>query len=171
MYDYLESKKRAIAHPYNNKESIRRGTIQRQEGLAGLFGLELWVPTGAPNPTRADFQNLLNGGTINADQLMAVIPAGLENTFEIGPRTQRGFKFEWGNWHVHGHEADAGAHAGHVGGAGWIVRIRDGNQWLLSQPLISDHPVGHVNYFAPTSWAAANGQFARAHSHIPLDVD
>ncbi len=152
-----------------NQESILRA-MQKMEGLADLFGLDQWVPAGIVAPTRNDFNNLLNAGRINANQLMALIPAGLDNTFEIGPRSQRGFKFVWGNWHVHGHEPDAGAQVGHIGGAGWVVRIREGNQWLLSQPMIGVFPMGHPDYVAPRNWAAANGQFAQAHSHIPLDV-
>ncbi|WP_273048951.1 hypothetical protein [Pseudoalteromonas sp.] len=173
MYVHVDKSKRNVLspsmHSSNKKQNTKRKPIQRMEGLAGLFGLDQWVPTGAPILTRADFQNLLHGGRIDADQLMGVIPAGLQNTFDIGPRTQRGFKFEWGDWHVHGHEADAGAQAGHVGGAGWVVRIRNGNQWLLSEPLVSVHPDDHLKYFEPRNWASANGQFAREHSHIPLD--
>ncbi|MGB0944642.1 MAG: hypothetical protein ACPGUE_19705 [Marinomonas sp.] len=146
----------------NSKES----PIQRL-GLTDLFGLDQWVPTGGA-PTRQDFKNLINAGRINADQLMSIIPAGLKNTFEIEPRSQRGFKFEWGNWHVHGHEPDVGAQAGHVGGAGWVVRIKDGNDWLLSQTLVSNFPVNHANYTAPRDWARANNATVRASSHIPL---
>ena len=128
-----------------------------------------WIPTGG-NPTRTDFENLLNGGAINANSLMKVIPAGLKNKFVPESRTTWGFKFEWGNWHVHGHEPDRGAVAGHAGGAGWVVRIRQNNDWLLANMQVSNFPLGHANYFAPRYWSRGRSAFVMRHSHIPLTL-
>jgi hypothetical protein len=136
-------------------------------GLADLFGKDQWVPTGGANPTRPHFEALRNGGQINADALLAVIPTGLSNTFEIESRTQRGFKFAWNSgeqdWLVWGHEADAGAAAGHAGAAGWTVRIREGNRFLMAQQVNPDVGV-------PYNWAVANTAAKVQASHIALVV-
>lgn len=157
-------------------------------GLASLFGLDLWVPLGVPRSTiatKSNFQTVVNlasgrcAAGPSAVNLMALIPHGTRNTFEIEPRSQRGFKFEWQDvngvqWHVHGHEPDAGAQLGHVGAGGWIVRInyRPANRafWLLSRPLISNFPASHPNYAPPANWSNSNSQVVMANSHIPLDL-
>lgn len=100
-------------------------------GLADLFGRGEWQPTGMIRDTahtKSQFQALLRAGHmvagVNYVELMSAIPYGLVDQFEIERRSQRGFKFEWEDaqgvaWHVHGHEPDAGALAGHAGGQGW----------------------------------------------------
>lgn len=140
-----------------------------KEGLADLFGADEWVPTGGA-PTAADFERLLNANSIDLNALLQTIPTGTPNTFQFEPRSQRGFKFEWPGWHIHGHEPDAGAQAGHVGGAGWIVRIQNTTtkEYLLSDTLISNFQPGHANYKPPTNWAKATTDTTRGRSHIPL---
>lgn len=147
--------------------------VRQHTGLPTLFGLDQWIPTGTPDPSRADFEALLQDGRIEANALMAVVPAGLDNLFEIEPRTQRGFKFEWKDtlgqrWHVHGHEPDTGAASGHVGAGQWVVRIQNGPEWLMSTPITSNFPPGHKNYQPPKVWSKARGEEAIARSHIPL---
>jgi hypothetical protein len=149
-------------------------------GLTALFGDDLWVPTGVNMLTvacRNAFLGLIAGGQINSNgtcaNILALIPANTPNTFEFEPRCQRGFKFVWNDlnnilWQVHGHEADAGAAFGHVGGAGWTCRIRSGQDYLMSVPWTSPFPTSHANYLAPTSWKSGNSNWVIQHSHIPL---
>lgn len=140
------------------------------EGLAELFGRSAWRGTAAAgsNPTKADFAGLRHAGRIKDDELLALIPSDAENQFAFEPRSQRGFKFEWNNWHVHGHEPDAGAAAGHVGAAGWVVRIQDRTDgtWLLANQWAPGGP----NPAAPTDWSRSRSHQVAALSHIPLDV-
>jgi hypothetical protein len=152
----------------------RSGLLQRnREGLADLFGQGEWsgtAPAGS-NPTRQQFEALRQGptGRIADAALLALVPQNVANSFEFEPRTQRGFKFVWGNWHVHGHEPDAGAAAGHAGAAGWVVRVQDraSREWLLAAPWQPQVPGQQP---APVDWSASrSGQVARL-SHIPLDV-
>jgi hypothetical protein len=144
-------------------------------GLYGLFGIDRWVSFGANTDIPAlknRFQTLLRGATINGADLLQAIPAGLTNTFAIEARTQRGFKFEWRDtagvgWH--GHEADAGAGAGHLGAAGWTRRVNCGKLWLLPTEQISAFPVGHANYAAPTHWKPINRNRI-GDTHVPLTL-
>jgi hypothetical protein len=124
-------------------------------------------PQGANNPTQANFEALRNAGRIAVNDLMAIIPAGADDEWESFPgRTQRGFKFAWRagavDWVVWGHEPDLGAAPGHAGAAGWTVRIRRGNQYLMDTTI--NPPVG-----AAYDWALGNTPAKIQHSHIPLD--
>ncbi len=79
----------------------------------------------------------------NTKTLLIRIPFGTPDTFEFEPRSQRGFKFDWTDasntaWHVHAHEPDQGAQAGHAGGLTWVVRIRKNQDWLLSARICRD---------------------------------
>jgi hypothetical protein len=153
----------------------RSTTVQRSIGLAELFGHDEWeagggrAPTGAIQntvATTAAFAGLRAGGSIDAALLVAQVPAGCQNDFEIESRTQRGFKYSWNDtngvaWLVWGHEPDAGAALGHVGGNQWSVRIRRGNQFLMSATI--NPPVG-VAY----DWAQANTPPRVQASHIRL---
>nr|WP_147395290.1 polymorphic toxin type 30 domain-containing protein [Azospirillum cavernae] len=140
--------------------------------MADMFGLNDWLPTGgARDHTRAEFEALRGaGGRIDWAQLSALIPANCTNLFQFEPRTQRGFKFEWsdptaGNWHVHGHEPDAGAAAGHAGAAGWVVRISHNGDWLLSTTYDMVVPgTGTV----PTDWSRSRSANVARLSHIPF---
>lgn len=141
-------------------------------GLPSLFGLDRWKPSGSPNPTRENFEALRDAhGRISTNRLMKLIPGGTPNSWTIESRTQRGFKYVWqdvnGAWHVHGHEPDTGAQAGHVGGNRWIVRISRNGEWLLPKPLKSNFPVGHNNYQPPTNWSNSRARNVAALSHIP----
>lgn len=163
----------ARSHDMRSARLTQGGTdavAQPFMGLADLFGRNDWVPTGGVPATAANFENLRHApnGTIWWSELRQLIPAGTPNTYEFGPRALRGFKFEWvepGNtrYHVHGHEPDLGAPVGGAGGAGWVVRIRRNNVWLLAQPWAPAHPAGQP----PMDWSAANG--AAALAHIPFD--
>ncbi|MBZ4420137.1 polymorphic toxin type 30 domain-containing protein [Myxococcus sp. RHSTA-1-4] len=163
----------ARAHGTGSAPRTRGGTAAVAQpfiGLADLFGGNDWVPTGGVPATAANFENLRHApnGTIWWSELRQLIPAGTPNTYEFGPRAPRGFKFEWvepgpTRYHVHGHEPDAGAPIGGAGGAGWVVRIRRNNVWLLAAPWAPAHPAG----MAPTDWSAAGG--AAALAHIPFD--
>jgi hypothetical protein len=142
------------------------------EGLADMFGADQWAGTGGVrNHTRNEFENLRVGNRISWVGLAGLIPATCANSFAFEPRSQRGFKFEWtdpdgGIWHVHGHEPDAGAAAGHVGGAGWVVRIKNGQDWLLSQTYTMVVP-GSPN--RNVDWSRSRGGAVAALSHIPFD--
>jgi hypothetical protein len=152
-----------------------RHPIQRMIGLAELFGQDEWNAGGTRAPagavaatlaTRTAFANLRAAGQIDAAALVGEVPVGCANTFEIEPRSQRGFKYQWNDtngtaWTVWGHEADAGAALGHVGGAGWTVRIRNGNHFLMAATI--NPPVG-----VPYDWATATTPIRIAASHIPL---
>lgn len=143
-------------------------------GLYFLFGHDRWVPSGTNTDTLAfknRFETLVAGGSINGDDLLKQIPAGLRNKFDIEARTQRGFKFEWKDtsnedWHIHGHEADAGAKSGHIGGKGWTCRISYGKYWLVPVMIISAFPSTHPNYQPPTMWTVNKKKMGD--THVPL---
>lgn len=150
------------------------------EGLADLFGMDLWQPTGLDRSTsdlKYRFQCLVVGGQIdghgNCNNILGLIPRDVLNTFEIEPRSQRGFKFVWKDtngvlWEVHGHEQDAGAAAHYVGAVGWTCRIKCGDYYLMSEEWRSDFPETHANYLPPTAWKKGRGNWIIAHSHIPI---
>ena len=151
-------------------------------GLKDLFGAGEWLGTynGPLLGTAAwqlAFQGLIQNGQIdgggNCQNLLNHIPVNIHNTFEFEPRSQRGFKFNWNDanlnhWQVHGHEADAGAQLGHVGAAGWTVRIQvrivNQNLFLMSEEWVAPP---HVN-LPSTHWKQANSNWTIQHSHIPL---
>jgi hypothetical protein len=146
-------------------------------GLYFLFGHDLWVPTGTNTDTSAfktRFETLVVGGSVNGDDLLRQIPAGLRNKFDIEARTQRGFKFEWQDtaheeWHIHGHEADAGAKSGHIGAKGWTCRVSygpRGKYMLIPIAIVSTFPPNHANYKPPTMWTANRNKVGD--SHLPL---
>lgn len=143
-------------------------------GLYFLFGHDRWVPSGTNTDTLAfkvRFETLVAGGSINGDELLKQIPAGLRNKFDIEARTQRGFKFEWKDtaneaWHIHGHEADAGAKSGHIGGKGWTCRISYGRYWLVPVMIVSKFPPTHTNYQPPTMWTKNKNMMGD--THVPL---
>ena len=148
-------------------------------GLTFLFGHDRWVPSGTNTDTPAfkiRFETLVAGGSIDGDALMKQIPSGLANKFEIEARTQRGFKFEWNDtagvpWHVHGHEPDAGAKAGHIGAARWICRISYNNKfWLVPAMIVSNFPDGHANFQPPTMWTPSKNKNKARDTHVPLDA-
>jgi hypothetical protein len=97
----------------------------------------------------------------------------LRNKFDIEARTQRGFKFEWNDtagvlWHMHGHEPDAGAKAGHIGAKGWTCRVSYDKYWLVPVVISSAFPPGHANFQPPTMWTANKKKVGD--THVPLTV-
>jgi hypothetical protein len=62
-------------------------------GLYFLFGHDRWVTAGSNTDTSAfktRFETLVTGGSMNGDDLLKQIPAGMRNKFDIEARTQRG---------------------------------------------------------------------------------
>src|SRR5690606_37916665 len=84
-------------------------------------------------PTRNDFEQQINYQATPAI-LSALIPAGTPNTYVPGPRTTRGFRFEWMSagqlWIVWGHDAVQGAPQGTLAAQEWTFRVKSGNQFL-----------------------------------------
>lgn len=127
---------------------------------------DLFQPWNAANPTAADFEGLRAGGAIALAALMNQIPVTADDEWVVMPdRTTRGFKFTWNDgandWEVWGHEPDLGAAAGHAGAAGWVVRIKCGNRFLMNQQVVP--PVGGAY-----DWAPATTQDRVRRSHITL---
>jgi len=151
---------------------VRTYRLIHEEGLAELFGVNSWRGTAAlrSNPAAAQFAALRNNGRINVNQLLALVPGDIPNAFAVEGRSQRGFKFEWGNWHVHGHEPDAGAAPGHAGAGGWVVRIQDrgAGTWLLATAWVPQGPPAQRP--PPTDWSNSRSNQVARLSHIPLDV-
>lgn len=172
----LEAEAERLSRNALNRMPVQpKRVLQRMIGLADLFGVDDWeaggnrAPAGAATTTvatSANFENLRVAAQIDAAQLVALVPVGCANVFEFESRTQRGFKYQWNDtngvaWTVWGHEPDAGAGAGYAGGAGWTVRIRRANHYLMDQTI--NPPVG-VAY----DWAVPNTPAKVQHSHIAL---
>ena len=90
-------------------------------------------PANAGIPTQADFENAIDLHGTPAI-LSALIPAGTANSYVAGPRTERGFKFEWISagvtWKVWGHSAVVGAPGGTFAAKDWTFRVQCGNKYL-----------------------------------------
>lgn len=93
------------------------------------------IPANAAIPTAADFEGQIGLQSTPA-VLSGLIPAGTLNTYVPGPRTARGFKFEWLSagvqWKVWGHSADSGAAVGTIAATEWTFRVQRGNQFLTA---------------------------------------
>lgn len=137
-----------------------------RDALRSRLDRDAFQPWNPANPTRADFAALRAAGAIDVSALMLVIPVAADDDWVIIPgRTTRGFKFTWNDgvsdWEVWGHEPDLGAAVGYAGAAGWTVRIKCGNQYLMDQQIAP--PVG-----AAYDWATATTPARVQHSHIAL---
>ena len=90
-------------------------------------------PANQRIPTAVDFENQISMQATPAI-LSALIPAGTANSYVPGPRTERGFKFEWllagVQWKVWGHSAVANAPAGTIAAKDWTFRVQQGNRFL-----------------------------------------
>jgi hypothetical protein len=145
------------------------GVVQRvsaTDALRSRLDRDAFQPWNAANPTRANFEALRNGAAIDVAALMLVVPVDADDDWVVIPgRTTRGFKYTWNDgandWEVWGHEPDQGAAAGHAGAAGWTVRIKCGNQYLMDQQIVP--PVGGAY-----DWAPGNSAARVQHSHIAL---
>ena len=150
-----------------HRASVQKGWIQRN-----------WDATGPVNhnPNRADFEGLRTPpeGAIRVVDLLQLIPQNEGNTFKPETRITRGFKFEWLNWHVHGHEPDTGAATGHAGARSWVVRIRDTTtgSWLLATSWAKENLVAQTVQ-AAVDWCTPREmrtEAAKRRSHIPLII-
>ncbi len=107
------------------------------------------------------FENLLEGvGYIQLSYLEFLIPKGTLNswTSKSTDRIQRGFKYKFGKYQIHGHERDSAAPIGSVAKSNWIVRIKHKSRYLLSDTVTP--PTG-----GPTNWSK-NKKYANL-THIP----
>ncbi|WP_437806037.1 hypothetical protein [Sorangium sp. So ce1078] len=152
----------------------------QSEGLYALFGLDEWGPGGTRAPrgavrstqdTSTAFEGLRVNGQIDAAQLVAEVPTGTNNVFEIEARTQRGFKYQWTDldgveWTVWGHEPDAGAAAGHVGAQDWTVRIQQ--KVPTKQPKFLMNETIRPPQGKPCDWNNPRRSAQVVASHIPL---
>lgn len=113
------------------------------------------------------FENLIEGvGWIDIGKLMFLVPEGTQNTWTANPtdRIQKGFKYVWEDksgikYTVHGHEEDGKAPHGSVAKNNWIVRIRHGNRYLLTEKVVE------IQEGVQKNWSA-NDKYANL-SHIP----
>ncbi|GLQ91206.1 polymorphic toxin type 30 domain-containing protein [Dyella acidisoli] len=90
-------------------------------------------PSNGGIPTAQDFENQI-GTQATPAILSALIPAGTLNSYVPGPRTERGFKYEWVSagiqWRVWGHSAVTNAPVGTIAAKEWTFRVQQGNKFL-----------------------------------------
>jgi hypothetical protein len=75
---------------------------------------------------------LIKDGTIFWNDLTNFIPKDIENTWNPKGKLEDvdGFKYEWGNYHIHGHDANIFATQGGNSESGWTISMRSGNRWF-----------------------------------------
>ena len=99
-----------------------------------ILQLDLMInPANAAIPTAVDFENGI--GTQSTPAILStLIPAGTLNSYVPGPRTERGFKFEWVSagvaWKVWGHSAVVDAPVDTIAAKDWTFRVQQGNRFL-----------------------------------------
>jgi hypothetical protein len=90
-------------------------------------------PANAGIPTAVDFENQIGNQSTPAI-LSALIPAGTLDSYVPGPRTERGFKYEWQSmgvqWIVWGHSAVLNADVGTIAAKDWTFRVKQANRFL-----------------------------------------
>ncbi len=124
--------------------------------------------------TIKDFEEVVKSEKIHRDDIEKLIPSHVKDSWVSGPRTAKGFKYEWNDgelhWHIHGHSADASAPAGSESGSGDIIRVAygdpskvNGKGFIKLEKYLYQKPFSPNGKVAPSVWGGNKNTL----SHIP----